>query len=173
MTNIEIIDRFFTAFGNLNDRDLNALYSDDVIYSDPLFGLLQGQQVKEKWELVCKSVKELQLTVIKKEEIDHEYATCQWKAEYVSASTGKPVIFYSKSFMRFADGRITEHSEGFRLTQWIAQVYGIKGRLFGWLNFMKRKVQAEYQERLNKYSKSKVFFETGKKRRHISDSFDQ
>lgn len=172
MTNIEIIDLFFTAFGNLNDRDLNALYSDTIIYSDPLFGLLQGQQVKDKWEMVCKNMTEFRLTVIKKEEIDHEYATCEWKAEYISVDSGGPIVFSSKSFMRFAEGKIIEHSEGFSLTKWVAQVYGIKGRFFGWLNFMKRKAQAECQERLEQYSKSKVFFETGKRRRHISDSFD-
>ncbi|WP_223713221.1 nuclear transport factor 2 family protein [Niabella beijingensis] len=173
MTNIDTINLFFTAFGNLDYRAMNTLYSTDIVYSDPLFGLLEGQQVYDKWEMICAGIKDFDLTVIKTEEIDQEYATCQWKATYFSLNAQRVIDFKAKSFMRFADGKIIEHSDGFSLTAWIAQTYGLKGQFFGWLNFMKRKVQKEHQQRLERFSKSRQLFASSDKRIHVSDSFDQ
>ncbi|SDD35446.1 Ketosteroid isomerase-related protein [Niabella drilacis] len=173
MTNIEIIESFFTAFGNRNHQAMNALYSDDIVYSDPLFGMLEGQQVMDKWEMICRDIRDFRLTVIKSEEIDHEYATCQWKATWYSSRSKKQIVFDAKSFMRFGGGKIIEHSDGFSLTKWIAQAYGLRGQFFGWLNFMKRKVQREYRGRLERFSVSKPLFATGDKRTYLSDSFDQ
>ncbi|WP_018629278.1 nuclear transport factor 2 family protein [Niabella aurantiaca] len=155
MTNIEIIELFFSAFGSLDHRGMNALYSKEIIYSDPLFGMLEGEQVADKWEMVCMGIREFELTVIKTEEIDHEYATCKWKATWRSSRSNRRIRFEAKSFMRFADQQIIEHSDGFSLTKWIAQAYGIKGEFFGWTNFMKRRVQKEYQRRLEAFSDTK------------------
>lgn len=155
MTNIEIIDLFFTAFKNLDHQAMNALYSDDIVYSDPLFGMLEGEAVKNRWELLFQDVREFRLTVIKTEEIDQEYATCQWKATWISSRSKRQIVFEAKSFMRFSGNQIIEHSDGFSLTKWIAQAYGLKGQFFGWLNFMKRRVQREYRQRLIQYLNSK------------------
>lgn len=173
MTNIEIIELFFTAFGNLNHRGMNALYSEDILYSDPLFGMLEAQQVRDKWEMICNGIHGLKLTIVKTEEIDHEYATCRWKAAWYPADSKRQIVLEGKSFMRFADGKIIEHSDGFSLTKWIAQAYGLRGQFFGWLHFMKRRVQREHQERLERFSASKLLLSQGRKRTHRSDSFDQ
>lgn len=155
MTNIEIIGLFFSAFKDLNYRDMNALYREDIIYSDPLFGMLEGEQVRIKWEMVCRDVSGFELTVIQTEEIDHEYATCKWKATWRSSRSKRRIRFEARSFMRFADQQIIEHSDGFSLTKWIAQAYGVKGEFFGWTNYMKRRVQKEYQRRLEDFSNAK------------------
>ncbi|WP_300601123.1 nuclear transport factor 2 family protein [Niabella sp.] len=173
MTNIEIIDLFFTAFKNLDHQAMNALYSDDIVYSDPLFGMLEGEEVKDKWEMVCNDIRDFRLTVIKTEEIDHEYATCQWKATWISSLSKKQIVFEAKSFMRFSGNQIIEHSDGFSLTKWIAQAYGITGQFFGWLNFMKRRVQRNYQQRLQQFSNTKSALQAGDKRAYRSDSSDQ
>jgi len=173
MTNIEIIELFFAAFGNLDHQGMNAQYSDDILYSDPLFGMLEGQQVRDKWIMVCKGIRELRLTIVKTAEIDHEYATCQWKASWFPADSKRQIFLEGKSFMRFAEGRIIEHSDGFSLTKWIAQAYGIRGQLFGWLHFMKRKVQRQHRERLERFSASQQLFLPEDKRTYRSDSFDQ
>ncbi|MCF3107806.1 nuclear transport factor 2 family protein [Niabella sp. CC-SYL272] len=173
MTNIEMIGLFFAAFGNLDHRAMNALYSEDIIYSDPLFGMLEGEAVKDKWEMCVGEIRDFRLTVIKTEEIDHEYATCRWKATWYASRFRKQIVFEAKSFMRFSGGRIIEHSDGFSLTKWIAQAYGWKGQFFGWLNFMKRRVQREYRQRLIAFSNSRLQMQAGDQRRYRSDSFDQ
>ncbi|MBO9619550.1 MAG: nuclear transport factor 2 family protein [Niabella sp.] len=173
MNNIEVITAFFEAFERLDYGQMNDLYVDDIIYSDPLFGLLQGPAVKDRWELICTSVKDFHLTIFKTEAIDGEYATCSWQVDYFSVRLHKQIVFSAKTFMKIVDGAITEHSEGYNLTQWIGKAYGLKGRLFGWTNFMKRKVQKEQLQALERFSKSKNLLLAGKKRRHISDAFDQ
>lgn len=173
MNNINTVESFFRAYDNLNYEAMNACYRSDIVYSDPLFGMLEGQQVFDKVEMICKNVRDFNLTVENIEEVDPEYITCKWKADYFSMNSRRHIVFHSKAFMKLKDGIITEHSEGFSLTKWIAQAYGWKGKFFGWLSFMKRKAQSEHQGRLQRFSKSKMFFPSGKKRRHISDSFDQ
>ncbi|MGJ7031405.1 nuclear transport factor 2 family protein [Niabella hirudinis] len=173
MTNIEIIGSFFAAFGNRDHQAMNALYTDDIVYSDPLFGMLEGQEVRDKWEMICRGLRDFRLTVIKTEEIDQEYATCLWKATWYSSRSKKTIVFEVKSFMRFGGGKIIEHSDGFSLTKWIARTYGLKGQFFGWLNFMKRKVQQEHRQQLGRFSASKPLFSTGDNPAQLSDSFDQ
>ena len=55
-----------------------------------------------------------------------------------------------KAFMRFKDGKIIEHSDGFRLSIWAAQALGWKGVLFGWTGFMKRGIQKKWKLFLKK-----------------------
>jgi hypothetical protein len=43
--------------------------------------------------------------------------------------------------MKLKDGKIIEHSDAFRLSIWIGQALGWKGKIFGWMGWMKRKVQ--------------------------------
>lgn len=152
---------------------MNEYYTDDILFSDPLSGLLQGQQVRDRLKMICRAVKDFHLTIIKTEVIDQEYVTCQWRADYYSIRLRKQITFPIKTFMKIVDGQITEQSEGYNLTQWIGKAYGVKGRLFGWTNFMKRKVQKEYQRELERFAGSKGLFPPDKRRRHISDSFDQ
>lgn len=38
-TNAEVINRFYTAFQQKDYQGMNACYSDDIVFSDPAFGL--------------------------------------------------------------------------------------------------------------------------------------
>jgi hypothetical protein len=60
-----------------------------------------------------------------------------------------------KAFMRIKDGKITEHSDAFRLSTWIAQAFGWKGVWFGWTGFMKRKIQNTARKSLEKFMQQK------------------
>jgi len=83
--------------------------------------------------------------------VDEEYATCNWIATYTFSKTGRKVVNHIKAFMRLKDGKIIEHSDGFRLSTWIAQAFGWKGIMFGWMGWMKRKVQKTARRNLNSF----------------------
>jgi hypothetical protein len=53
--------------------------------------------------------------------------------------------------MRIIDGKITEHSDAFRLSTWIGQALGWKGVLLGWTGLVKKRVQRTARESLLKY----------------------
>ncbi|MET0466117.1 MAG: nuclear transport factor 2 family protein [Chitinophagaceae bacterium] len=139
--NKEVIERFYSAFQQLDYKTMQDCYSDDIVFSDPVFVLLKGEEVKAMWEMLCKNAKDFKLTFSDIELLDEEYATCRWTATYTFSKTGRRVENKIKAFMRIADGKIIEHSDAFRLSKWLEQAFGWKGVLFGWTGFMKRGVQ--------------------------------
>ncbi len=120
---------------------MNDCYSADIVFSDPAFGLLYGDEVRNMWEMLCTNAKDLSLRFSDIEELDEEYATCKWVADYTFSKTGRHVENHIKAFMRFRDGKIIEHSDAFKLSKWAAQALGWKGFLFGWSGFLQRRIQ--------------------------------
>ncbi|NOT52657.1 MAG: nuclear transport factor 2 family protein [Chitinophagaceae bacterium] len=140
-TNEEVISRFYSAFQKLDYQGMNSCYSDDIDFSDPAFGRLRGDEVKYMWEMLCTNAKDFSLTFSNIQLLDEEYATCNWTARYTFSKTGRKVVNYIKAYMKFKDGKIIEHSDAFKLSQWASQALGWKGTLFGWMGWMKRKIQ--------------------------------
>lgn len=140
-TNEEVINRFYSAFQKLDYQTMNDCYSEDIVFNDPVFGILRGEEAKWMWEMLCKNAKDFSLTFSNIQPIDEEYATCNWVATYTFSKTGNKVVNKIKAFMKLKDGKIIEHSDAFRLSTWIGQALGWKGKLFGWMGWMKRKVQ--------------------------------
>lgn len=146
-----IIEKFYTAFQGRDYAEMNSCYSDDIVFSDPAFGLLKGDEVKSMWEMLCKNAKDFSLAFSNIELLDEEYATCNWTATYTFSQTGRRVVNNIKAFMRFKDGKIIEHSDGFKLSRWAAQALGWKGALFGWMGWFQRKVQKNARKRLEAF----------------------
>lgn len=154
-TNVEIINRFYTAFQNLDAATMNNCYSEDIVFNDPVFGLLRGDEVRAMWEMLCKSAKDFSLEFSNIELLDEEYATCNWTATYIFSKTGKSVVNNVKAFMRLKDGKIIEHSDAFKLSKWAAQALGWKGSFFGWMNWFRKGVQKNARKSLDKFMKDK------------------
>jgi len=147
-TNTDIITKFYTAFSKLDYATMNSCYSEDIVFSDPAFGLLRGEEATYMWEMLCKNAKDFSLTFSNIQELDEEYATCNWVATYTFSKTNRKVVNYIKAFMRFKDGKIVEHSDAFKLSKWAAQALGWKGALFGWMSWMKKKIQNNARKNL-------------------------
>jgi ketosteroid isomerase-like protein len=156
-TNTEVISKFYTAFQQLDYQAMNSCYSDDIVFNDPAFGLLRGDEAKAMWEMLCKNAKNLSLTFSNIQLLDEEYATCNWVATYTFSKTGRRVVNNIKAFMRLKDGKIIEHSDGFKLSKWAAQALGLPGVLLGWTGFMKRKIQKNARKNLVAFIEKKNF----------------
>ncbi len=72
-TNEEIIHRFYSAFQKLDATTMNDCYNDDIIFSDPVFGLLKGDEVRSMWEMLCKNAKNFSLSFSNIQAVDEEY----------------------------------------------------------------------------------------------------
>jgi ketosteroid isomerase-like protein len=147
-TNTDIIIKFYTAFQQLDDKTMNSCYSDDIVFSDPAFGILRGGEATSMWEMLCKNAKNFSLTFSNIQLLDDEYATCNWVATYTFSKTGRKVVNNIKAFMKLKDGKIIEHSDAFKLSVWAAQALGWKGALFGWMSWMKKKIQNNARKNL-------------------------
>ena len=153
--NKQVIENFYTAFQQLDYTAMNSCYSDEIVFSDPAFGFLRGEEVKYMWEMLCKNAKDFSLTFSNIQLLDDEYATCNWVATYTFSKTGRKVVNHIKAFMKLKDGNIIEHSDAFKLSKWAAQALGFKGELLGWTGFMKRKIQKNARMNLIKFIEAK------------------
>lgn len=153
--NKQVIEKFYTAFQQRDYTTMNSCYSDDVVFSDPAFGLLQGEEVKCMWEMLCRNAKDFSLQFYNIQFLDEEYATCNWTATYTFSKTGRKVVNHIKAFMKLKNGKIIEHSDGFKLSKWAAQALGLPGVLFGWTGFMKRKIQKNARKNLESFMQRK------------------
>jgi len=154
-TNKEIIEQFYSAFQKRDHEAMNALYSEDIVFSDPVFGLLRGDEVRAMWKMLCANAKDLALVYSDITDIDEEYATCKWVASYTFSKTNRKVVNHIKAFMRFKDGKIIEHSDAFKLSKWAAQALGWKGVLFGWSGFVQKGIQRRGRRRLMEFMEGK------------------
>lgn len=149
--NEELISRFYTAFQELNYDEMNSCYSDDIVFFDPVFSLLERNQVKSMWKMLCTTAKNFELQFGNIVALDDEYYTCEWIASYTFSRTGRKVINKVKAFMRIADGKIIEHSDGFSLHKWSMQALGFSGWLLGWNRFFQNKIKNHARRNLNKF----------------------
>ena len=151
MDNQQLVRKFYSAFQQLDYRTMQDCYSDDIVFSDPAFGLLQNEEPKAMWEMLCKRARDLKIEFSDIHSIDDEYLTCNWTAHYTFTATGRKVVNRIKAYMRVKDGKIIEHSDAFKLSKWASQALGLKGAVLGWTNFMKRKIQKNARKNLKDY----------------------
>ena len=152
--NEQTIRVFYTAFQQLDHIKMNNCYADEIVFSDPVFSVLHNDEVRAMWEMLCKNARDFSLSFSNITLLDDEYATCNWTASYTFSKTGRKIVNQAKAFMKLKDGRIIEHSDGFRLSSWIAQALGWKGLLFGWTGWMKRAVQKNARKSLQAFIQS-------------------
>ena len=152
MTNRELlINNFYSAFQKLDYNGMNSCYSDDIVFFDPVFGLLRGDEARSMWEMLCRNAKDLTITWSNIKHLDEEYSTCDWVAGYTFSKTGKKVVNKIKANMRFADGKIVEHSDAFSLHKWSRQALGFSGWLLGWNSFFQRKIKNQAKRNLLRF----------------------
>ena len=135
------INTFYTSFQKLDYKAMNECYTNDIAFFDPVFDLLERNQVKAMWEMLCKNAKDFKLVFGNIQSVDEEYYTCEWMATYTFSKTGRRVINKVKAYMRMADGKIIEHSDGFSLHKWSMQALGFSGWLLGWNSFYQKKIK--------------------------------
>ena len=105
--------------------------------------------------MLCKNANNFSLNYGNIQHLDEEYSTCDWEATYTFSKTGRKVINKIKANMRFADGKIAEHSDAFSLHTWSSQALGFSGWLLGWNSFFQRKIKNGAKRNLMKFMESK------------------
>jgi len=154
-TNTQVIETFYSAFQKLNYSKMQDCYSEHPVFNDPVFGILEGEEVKGMWEMLCKNAKDFSLTYSNIELLDEEYATCRWKATYTFSKTRRKVTNDIKAYMRIQNGKITEHTDFFDFWKWSRQALGVPGWLLGWSGYLKNKVRSNALRNLKLFLESR------------------
>jgi ketosteroid isomerase-like protein len=148
--NEQAITTFYSAFQNRDYRTMQDCYADKVIFFDPVFEDLVDDEVKLMWEMLCKRATDLSIQ-FSNVQADQEYGTCVWIATYTFTKTKRRVVNKVKAHMRFQDGKIIEHSDQFKLSDWCRQAFGIKAVLLGRTAWFQNKVRKLAQQSLYDY----------------------
>ena len=146
-----LINKFYIAFQQLDPAAMNSCYSEDIVFFDPVFGFLKGDAVKSMWKMLCGNAQNFSLSFSNIVQLDEEYNTCDWVASYTFSKTGRRVVNKARAHMRFADGKIIEHSDGFSLHNWSKQAFGLSGVLFGWNSFFQNRIKNQAKRKLLKF----------------------
>jgi ketosteroid isomerase-like protein len=146
-----LIENFFTAFQNLHAKGMNACYSDDIAFYDPMFELLRGDEAKAMWEMLCSNAQDFSLAFDNIKNLDDGYYTCNWSATYTFSKTGRKVVNMCKAHMKIENGLITEHSDGWSLHKWSSQAIGLPGYFLGWAGFFRRRLKNNAKRNLLNY----------------------
>ena len=148
--NEELIQKFYMSFAELDYKTMQNSYADNAIFNDPVFGILQGNEVKVMWQMLCMNAKDFSLT-FDSVNSDEEYGTCNWTAGYTFSKTGRRVVNKIKAHMRFQKEKIIEHTDEFDLYKWNRQALGFPGILLGWSGYLKNKIRVDARKQLEKF----------------------
>src|SRR5688572_3337058 len=83
----QLITEFYTAFAAHDYKRMVACYHDEIEFSDPAFGTLEGDQAKAMWKMLIER-SEGNLKVVFSEVTDN---SAHWEAYYVFSKTGRNV----------------------------------------------------------------------------------
>ena len=149
--NEETINRFYTAFEQLDFATMQSCYHDEAVFNDPAFGLLDVNETRAMWEMLCKRAKDFSLHYGNIKILDEEYTTTEWTASYLFSKSGRRIINKITAHMKFKDGLIIEHTDAFDIYRWCRQALGLTGLLLGWTSFMHKKIQKQAKAGLEKF----------------------
>ena len=147
-----IISQFYTAFSYLDSETMNSFYADDVVFNDPAFGTLKGDEVKYMWQMLCEAQvgKDFKVEFSNVME-DDVSGTAHWEAHYIFSRTGRKVHNKIDAEFKITDGKIIEHTDRFNLKKWASQAMGFKGSIIGGTGYFKRKLQFRTKKMLGRY----------------------
>ncbi|MEB0040510.1 MULTISPECIES: nuclear transport factor 2 family protein [unclassified Pseudomonas] len=148
--NSAVIIEFYQAFNQLDAEAMIACYTEDVLFSDPVFGELRGRQAGDMWRMLTSRAKDFSLT------FDHVRANdrtggAHWVATYLFSQTGNTVVNDIQARFVFRDGKICEHHDQFDLWRWSRQALGTKGLLLGWTPLVQNAIRAQAQKGLKAF----------------------
>lgn len=148
--NSALITRFYEAFSRLDAEAMAACYSEDVVFSDPVFGELRGRDAGDMWRMLTSRARDFSV-VFDHVRADATTGAAHWVATYLFSQTGRTVVNDIQARFVFRDGKICEHHDHFDLWRWSRQALGAKGALLGWTPFVQNAIRTQAQKGLKAY----------------------
>jgi uncharacterized protein len=145
-----LVERFYAAFARRDGAAMEACYTPDVHFSDPVFVDLCGAQAGGMWRMLTERGADLRVELLE-HSADGERGSAHWRAHYTFSQTGRPVVNDVRASMRFADGLIADHVDAFDFHRWARQALGTSGLLLGWTPFVRNAVRRRARASLDEY----------------------
>lgn len=151
MDNASLINEFYTAFANHDHKRMVACYHDKIEFSDPAFGMLQGDEVRAMWKMLIERSEGKLKVIFSNVNGDASTGSAHWEAFYVFSKTGRNVHNKIDARFEFKDGKIYRHDDHFNLWAWSRQALGVSGLLLGYSPYFRKKLQQQTRKLLAGY----------------------
>lgn len=145
-----LIETFYTALNNGDAEKMNSCYHNDIVFEDPAFGVLKGERAKNMWRMLCQNGKGVKVE-FSEIEANENVGKAHWEAWYTFSKTARSVHNKIDATFEFKDGKIIKHTDHFDMRNWASQALGWKGKLFGGMNFFKKKITQQSNLALDKF----------------------
>lgn len=143
---------FYESFSRGDAEGMVACYHNEIIFHDPAFGELRGEQAKNMWRmLIERSGGQLNVT-FSDVQASETSGSAHWTAKYKFTQTGRDVVNRIDGTFEFRDGKIARHTDVFSMWKWSRQALGFKGWLLGWSPLVKNAVRKQTSALLKKYT---------------------
>ena len=153
--NQQLIEEFYAGFAAHNPKTMASWYHEDIVFEDPAFGILKGQDVADMWEmLIEKSNGNLQVE-FSDVKADAEMGSAKWIAIYNFSKTNRNVVNAVNAQFEFKDGLIIRHTDYFNIWKWTQQALGLSGLLLGWTGFLQNKIRQQAIHSLRAFQEKK------------------
>ena len=136
------ISAFYRAFQQLDPESMVSQYDSEVVFSDPAFGTLQGDDAKDMWRMLCHRSRDLEIT-FSDVAIADDHGSAKWLAHYTFGPTGRKVRNEIVATFQLKEGKIIAHHDTFNLRKWAQQAMGWKGYLIGGTSFFQKRLQRQ------------------------------
>lgn len=154
MENTQLIEKFYSAFKNKDAASMIACYHDNVVFTDPAFGTLQGDRAKAMWEMLLSNGSDTKIEYSNIQETNTD-GTAHWEAYYNFGKKKRPVHNKIDAQFEFQDGLIIKHTDTFNLRKWAGQAIGFSGKLLGGTKFFEKKLHQQTNSMLDSYIEKK------------------
>ncbi|MCH6199113.1 nuclear transport factor 2 family protein [Aquiflexum sp. LQ15W] len=151
MDNSKVIHNFYNAFAKGKVEEMLSCYHKEIIFEDPVFGALKGEEAKSMWKmLLARSKGNLKVT-FSDVKVVRNSGEAKWEAIYPFGSEKRIVHNKIKAEFEFKDGKIIKHTDKFDLWKWSRMALGFKGVLLGWSPLVQNKVKSHSKDLLKKF----------------------
>jgi len=154
--NEKLIESFYSAFQRLDWQSMCECYHPGVQFSDPVFTMLNGQEVTDMWHMLCTKAQDFELNY-SHIHADDTLGAARWVVTYRFPQTGRCVKNVIFAEFQFAEGKIIRHSDHFSFWRWSKSALGTSGLFLGWSGFLRRKVQQRALVGLQAFSRKANF----------------
>jgi ketosteroid isomerase-like protein len=148
--NADLIKTFYTAFQMRDSDGMTACYRSDVVFSDPVFGTLHGQEAMSMWQMLCERGKDLKIE-FGNIQVDEDTGSVHWEAWYTFSKSKRRVHNIIEAKFEFQGGVISRHTDRFNLWRWSAMALGPLGIFLGWTPFVQAGIRNEARRGLDAF----------------------
>lgn len=150
------LERFFTAFANLDAATMQACYAENARFDDGIYRLAGARQIGGMWTMLCaelrlRGIGQWRLEVHRLRVRD-EQGRAEWTAHYRFGAKGRKVRNRVYSRFDFDErGLILRQRDEFPFWRWAGQALGMRGWLLGWSPVLRTRVQGHAARQLARH----------------------